>query len=204
VAQEYLLANPPAEFDIGSISFGFVDFLESERGRKVLMRHTPQRKPEMVLEAAKIDLGFLRTLLTSNVTYHHSEGSPLENLESGGAHLKLKLINGVYLQEQWPLIKIKMNLENPHFSELKNQEIPKKLDKNQSWCLFSKGGSIHLEPLSEHQYTFYRLLETHTLGDTLSAFVLGLKDYEPAELNQDIYQWMNFGAKHGLWKQETP
>ena len=207
VAHDYVLHHPPRSFDIADVTPGFLTHFQKLVSRGTVGKCLPHKTPEqvtMALEASAIDHAWTKAQRQSPLDLPAAPHGKTPDLNFS-MDLRLQLAHGTYIEEHWPLVMLRQTSDRGLKNAFDALDLPL-MASPQYWWIHNHEGCPHFLALSAAQYHFYRLLQTHSLEESLIA----LEDHHalqddshPDTLARDIYHWMILGTRHHMWKIEN-
>jgi len=195
-AQEFLLRNAPAHYDLHTITLGFdrylADYLHGDsidRGPR-----DPALPKAILLEAASIDAAFARVFHAPPApTFDPRNYTPSELAQR-------KLVSSPALariEERWPLIELRFALRDD-ISELA-AAVPSQLTAAQCWALFRNAQGVANVRLAPLQARLYALLEHSPLGEALAQLEGEASPAARATLPEQTRTWIALGVANAFW-----
>ncbi|MBC7530401.1 MAG: putative DNA-binding domain-containing protein [Oligoflexus sp.] len=195
LVQEFLIAEPPAHYDLSELSRGFQRFLQNLAPTDLAKLGHKKLAVSTVGEAFTIDQAFTQVFYAAPQKLWRPNSDEAARLP----HLQLVASKALALfEEGLALLPLRLEILNGlHPGEGAVSPGPA-LPTPQYWALFRSQGAVTAKPLPEPQYRLYQFLTAYPLEEAMDR--MG-REYLPLlpDLDEKVMIWLSQSLDDGFW-----
>lgn len=195
LASDFLLARPPASWDLERVGDGFAEFLSEESPELEPLAAGASLPQRALVEAARIDAAYREVFGAPSVTPYVPTLDDAQLLLQGRLRLSPAF---ALLSESWPLCELRRSIVGAEAGSEPPQLGPQ-LATPRSWLLGRDQLKLGLLALEPREAQLLELLTRHPVAVAVSALEAACDEAERAELPGLVQIWLGRSVRRGIW-----